>query len=547
MKKEWNSMKGLAAALALAGVVVLSGCKDAGPEEAGTTTAAEPTTQAEATSEIASTTDAVEQTTEAQTPAEETAAPKKQASKSFLDTWLTLIGKTDLSCYENREIIDPLVEEAQKIFDDPDATQEDVDRVAYGLRDTFKLLNDGSNLPRPQDIVANAGMPDPYVFADGTVMTSLDTWVDRQKEIATMYQYYMYGYWRDGSDEQLTYDYNPGNGKLTIHVERISTGAKASFTATVRKPADTVVAPEGGYPVIVGMHAYISEDTAINGGYATITLDMPTAIASDDLAHKGAFYDLYPYGGNWKEQTGVLMAWSWGCSKVLDALEAGLAEETNISPVNTIVTGVSRYGKATAVCGAFEKRFKMVAPSCSGAGGLALYRYESKGKTYDFTSKGVETPYTYGANEPISSLQSAAERGWFNEAFSNFGTPEKMPVEQYMLPAVAADPNRYYFIIGSCISEDWVNAPSMWACYLGAKSIYDTLGLSDHLAINIHKEGHAVIAEDVEYMMQYFNYHVYGIEPTMDLSLLQTSVFAEPANADPAWDEMFTGWTKFEE
>jgi hypothetical protein len=45
-------------------------------------------------------------------------------------------------------------------------------------------------------------------------------------------------------------------------------------------------------------------------------------------------------------------------------------------------------------------------------------------------------------------------------------------------------------------------------------------------------------------MMQYFNYHVYGIEPTMDLKLLQTSVFAESANVDPAWDEMFTGWTK---
>jgi len=545
MKKHVYSLKGLAAGMALASVVSFSGCdaKTKDPTEAVTQsglTSVETTAPAQTEPK----TDPVTSTENAETTEVAVTEPKKEASKSFLDTWLTLIGKTDLSIYENREIIDPLIEEAQKIFDDPDATQEDVDRAAYGLRDTFKLLNDGSNLPRPQDVVSNAGMPDPYLFADGTPMTDLSAWPERQKQMAMMYQYYMYGYWRDGSDENLTYDYDAATGKLTIHVERISTGAKASFTATVRKPAETMAAPEGGYPVIVGMHAHISEDTALAGGYATITLDMAGAIASDDVQHKGAFYDLYPYGGNWKEQTGVLMAWSWGCSKILDALEAGLSTETNISPVNTIVTGVSRYGKAAAVCGAFEKRFKMVAPSCSGAGGLALYRYESKGKTYDFSSKGASAAYTYGANEPISSLLSSSERGWFNETFSNFGSPEKMPVEQYMLPAVSADPDRYYFIIGSCIDEDWVNAPSMWACYLGAKKIYDTLGLSDHLAINIHKKGHAVIAEDVEYMMQYFNYHVYGIEPTMDLKLLQTSVFAEPANADPAWDEMFAGWTK---
>ena len=551
MKRNRNSLRRMAGALTLTGIMTLSGCVQIHPMDPVTqeaeSTGAETAGVTEAGATEAGTPEgaqSTEATTEQVSTAEPTTEAKKQASKSFLDTWLTLIGKTDLSCYENREIIDPLIAEAKEIFADPDATQEDVDRVAYGLRDTFKLLNDGSNLPRPQDVVSCEGMPDPYIFADGTAMTGLEQWPERQQQIATMYQYYMYGYWRDGSDEKLTYDYDAASGKLTIHVERISTGAKASFTATVKKPDASKAAPEGGYPVIVGMHAYISENTAWEGGYATITLDMANAIASDDTAHKGAFYDLYPYGGNWKEQTGVLMAWSWGCSKILDALEAGLAEETNISPVNTIVTGVSRYGKAAAVCGAFEKRFKMAAPSCSGAGGLALYRYTSQGKTYDFTSKGAPAAYTYGANEPISSLQSAAERGWFNDAFSNFGTPEKMPAEQYMLPAVAADPDRYYFIIGSCISEDWVNAPSMWTCYLGAKSIYDTLGLSDHLAINIHKEGHAVIAEDVEYMMQYFNYHVYGIEPTMDLKLLQTSVFAEPANADPAWDEMFTGWTK---
>ena len=43
----------------------------------------------------------------------------------------------------------------------------------------------------------------------------------------------------------------------------------------------------------------------------------------------------------------------------------------------------------------------------------------------------------------------------------------------------------------------------MWLCYKATKIIYDYLGISDNIAINIHKEGHAVIEEDIKYMVQY--------------------------------------------
>lgn len=64
------------------------------------------------------------------------------------------------------------------------------------------------------------------------------------------------------------------------------------------------------------------------------------------------------------------------------------------------------------------------------------------------------------------------------------------------------------------------------------KHVWDYVRLSDHLAINIHKSGHAVTAEGVEKMVQYFDYHVYGIQPKMNLEELQTSVFALPKNKD---------------
>ena len=104
------------------------------------------------------------------------------------------------------------------------------------------------------------------------------------------------------------------------------------------------------------------------------------------------------------------------------------------------------------------------------------------------------------------------------------------------------NPNRYLFIICSCQNENWVNAPAQWMTYLGAKKVFDFLGLEDHIAINVHLQGHAVIEEDVKYMVQYFDKMVYGIQPTSDLSVLQTSPFALPQNKDSFADTFTSKW-----
>ena len=399
------------------------------------------------------------------------------------------------------------------------------------------------NFPAVNQLKASNDVPDPFIFMDGSKVETPDDWWKRQAEITCMYEYYMYGIWRDGSDDETSYSIS-GNS-MTITVKRKSTGKSASFKTVINKPRS--VRHEGGAPVILGMHKGISEGTATSLGYAVITYDSDgfmsaPGTAQDNNQHKGAFYDLYPYGRNWDEQTGDLLAWSWGISRILDALYNGAGKELNINPDSSIVTGVSRYGKAAAVCGAFEKRIKMCAPSCSGAGGLALYRYKSEGKSYDFSSKGGSSRYTYDQNEPLGSLQATGEQGWFNGRFMEFRAENQFPMDQHMLAAMCADPNRYLFIICSCQNENWVNAPAQWMTYLGAKKVFDFLGLEDHIAINVHLQGHAVIEEDVKYMVQYFDKMVYGIQPTSDLSVLQTSPFALPQNKDPFADSFTAKW-----
>jgi hypothetical protein len=100
-------------------------------------------------------------------------------------------------------------------------------------------------------------------------------------------------------------------------------------------------------------------------------------------------------------------------------------------------------------------------------------------------------------------------------------------------------PNRCYFVIAACMSEDWVNAPSMWECCKKAMEAYTAAGIGDRIAMHFHREGHAVLAEDAELFLPYFDM-MYGRRGSagdaacgagacgegIDVQALQTSVFA---------------------
>ena len=383
--------------------------------------------------------------------------------------------------------------------------------------------------------------PDIFTFEDGRPVASAADWNARAAELRGLYERAMYGYWRTGEDVSWTvsdegavmisfFGTIPAEGAKNLTLTVSANGRTASWSLPVFLP-DPAKAPmpEGGYPFVISMHGLPSMKEALDRGYAVFA-NNSSLVASDDTKHLGAFYDLYPYAKDPASQTGVLMAWAWGLSKILDAVTGGLGKELGLNPDLSIVTGVSRYGKATAVAGAFDPRFRMVVPSCSGAGGLALYRYQSEGKTYDFSAVGASDAYTYGKNEPLDCLQSDSERGWFNDAFLAYKTPEELPLEQYELAALSAAPDRCLFVIGSCTGEDWVNAPSMWKCYEETRRLFDFLGLSDRIACNFHREGHAVLEEDFVKMLPYFERMICGRDVPVSLSDLQTSVFALPVN-----------------
>ena len=505
--------------------------------------------------------------------------------------YIDSVNEIYLDAYVNKDTINQPLANAMAIATNPSSTQEQIDTAFDELKAAVNGLNDGSGYPKASGLPLSTFLPDAFTFLDGSSVTNMGDWKLRQEEISKLYQYYMYGVVPDQSDEIISTEYvdsyvqkfvwgsfvwentvTAGPNQKFVKIKINKNNKNAEFIATATFPSTTTtvdgnqvvtITPpihDGGYPVLIVIGTLgAAQKTHLNSsGYAVIEFNNGD-VAGDNANYTGAFYDIYPYGKTWDQQTGVLLAWGWGVSKIIDVLELDAQSATptlNISPVNTIVTGVSRNGKAAAVAGAFDSRIKVTAPSCSGAGGMASFRYTSAGKQYDYSmlekhelievdgeAKGTATwenyqtqLHTVGSNESISNLQAAGEGHWFNDNFQGFTSPNQLPFDQHFLAALCATEGRYFYITGEIVGGDWTNPAAMYVSYLAAQNIYDAVGLSDNIAIHLHAVGHQFTLEDTKYLVEFCNKNFYGLTPNMDLNHIKTSIFEMPTNYDPYFD-----------
>jgi len=117
---------------------------------------------------------------------------------------------------------------------------------------------------------------------------------------------------------------------------------------------------------------------------------------------QGAFYTVNPD----RQDTGMLVAWAWGVSRMLDVIEASGAQIIN--PQGVGVHGCSRSGKGAFIAGAFDERVALTLPYESGMAGVPAFRF--------IVREGGEV------------LRNAAEyRPWAGEAYRQFlqlGAPQ---------------------------------------------------------------------------------------------------------------------------
>lgn len=385
---------------------------------------------------------------------------------------------------------------------------------------------------RPADLSVQEELPDLMTFLDGTKVETAEDWAKRRAEIKGLYEYYMYGYMPDGSEETLTWSVE--NSVLNITIARA--GKEATLAVPFVLPQGE--APAGGWPYYIEYSFWGMSDVmqyAASRGYAGFAYS-PYAVASDNSFFQGAFFTLYPRGIHPTNRTGALVAWAWGVSKIIDAMEQGAAEALGINAACSLVGGVSRFGKSVAVAGAYDERIKVVIPSCSGAGGLGMLRYSCQGKTFDLTSLGYKNAdgnglWTNSTCESWDNIRGSGESHWFCGNIQLVKDPAQMPFDQHFLAALCADPDRHFILVSGVLSEPWNNVEGQVMATVGAQPAWDLLGAPENNNMIIHLEGHAILQSDMALILDYCDKVLFDKEPSLDLSVMKTNVFMEEGNA----------------
>jgi len=408
--------------------------------------------------------------------------------------YLDYVKSIDKTVYLNGNILDAPIAAAEAVLAKQNKTQSEIDNALNNLKMAVSALRRSEKYAEPGTLPTIQGLPDPFTFMNGTKVTTRAQWEKRAAELKDMYQFYMYGYMPDTSKEIVTYEKTQTGMNIKVKVG----DKEAIFAATVNlPPSDCAI--KGPYPVIVSIGPlwtyYVAQANA--RGYAVISFT-PTAVASDSYARTGAFFTLYPYSQA-KNDVGVLMAWAWGAGKVLDVLKQNAYPE--IDPNQAIITGFSRWGKAALVTGAFDNRFAIVNPHCSGAGGMASFRYSFAGKQYSWG--------TAGASEGIGNLQGSTEGHWFSSVFGGFKDVNTLPFDQHELAALCAP--RALLITGG-YSDWWTNPEGMYVSYVGASKVYDFLGASDKIGFAFRDGTHGITQEDIDNLLDFCDLQLRGIQ-----------------------------------
>src|SRR6185437_13827423 len=216
-----------------------------------------------------------------------------------------------------------------------------------------------ATIPSFASLPTNAFLPDPFTFLNGTKVTTKAQWTCRQAEIAALAQAFEYGVKPTPAASASTGSLS-GN-TLTVTVN--DNGKTISFAAPITYPSSGA----GPFPALIGVGGSNLNNSALASlGVAIINLPNNDIAQQNNSSSRGVgkFYTMYGSGAS----AGAMMAWAWGASRLIDALEKTPAARIDTTRIG--VTGCSRNGKGALVVGAFEPRIKLTIPQESGSGGI---------------------------------------------------------------------------------------------------------------------------------------------------------------------------------
>jgi hypothetical protein len=315
-------------------------------------------------------------------------------------------------------------------------------------------------LPDAAELPERATLPDPFETLAGRRMTSKSEWRCRRQELIAQAEEYIYGE-KPPKPERVTGTVT--KDAVSVAVEHA--GQSIHFSAEIVLPPRGT----GPFPAIINLGKRagsggirLGENLILQQGVAIIFYDHNELgregkpEASRGLPNPGLFYDLH--GG--QHSAGLLMAWAWGASRLMDVLQASGGRIIDASRVG--VTGCSRNGKGAFTVGVFDERIALTIPQETSTGGLPAYRI------VDVTNGAERTNWNYyGLN-------------WLGNDFRPFVEhAPRLPVDSHEMVALIAP--RGLLVLDNPHITQFAAAAAHTAVLAGAE-VYRALGASDNIS-----------------------------------------------------------------
>jgi endo-1,4-beta-xylanase len=440
--------------------------------------------------------------------------------------------------WQDETALDKAIRYATEALTSPD--QALIDKRNATLDFALQRLRRKGPYPDPHDLPEIHHLNDPFQFFNGKRVRTIKDWDRRRDEIKSLLQYYEYGY-KPAKPASLTATSVTNGSSRNISIAMSDHGRSASFSPRLTLPTPEQAAASGKsapFPVIVSLDFAVGNGNAnyLNAGYAV--LSVPTgSVQSDNVAHTGAIFDLYPYDVAAGTDFGCLLGWAWGASRAVDALEYLLANDPDYSVTSNgvtsngaavplvaldklAVTGFSRWGKGALLAGTLDERFAVTHAGASGSGGAAPYRFMPFGNTYTwgFTS-GSETlgdhlrHQTHNSNEMMrrflnDTTPMAVQPRMYHTRTYGFG--ERLPFDHHL--QIAAIAPRAVLIANT--NDDYGNNAEGDAIgVLGARPVFDFLGAGHKLALDLYLGGggHSLKVPQQHNFVRFLDYIHYGV------------------------------------
>jgi len=344
--------------------------------------------------------------------------------------------------------------------------------------------------PTFANAVESTHLPDPFKFLDGNRLKRKADWQCLRAELAQVAQASIYGQKMPPPDS-VTANYDGVAGRLTISAtvgsttRSFSVGIPAGGSAS--NPVPAIIAISGSnVPSIPGV-AKIAFSPS--GG-----ADGVVAASDKTWPPSGVVNDLY---GNAAARSGSLIAWAWGLSRIIDALE--LHPELGIDAKRIGVLGCSSAAKGAIAMGAFDERVKLTIAQEAGTGGPGCWRLST-----------LESDLGQGNNIQHSS-GIISEANWQGLDFQAYavGENDKLPLDQHTVLALCAP--RALLILENDL--DFLGPVPSYCGGKAASLVYEALGLADRIGVSVSaNHGHCIVpTSHTQYITAFVNRFLLGL------------------------------------